>query len=252
MNCSRLLICIACCAKCAVAADLTNHHHLEGTIPHSTKAPNDSLRLYQKEVLQQLLNEVNEVAQALELEERLPIVESNLVDKFITPANFAKRYGGLGSVRTEKYAYSAAGGNKLSFIIGRHQAEDCSSWEGTYLWPKARMDTNAAYLLAVDWLKRVSIDVEGLNRDHRLRIEPDKIYIRSQPDKFVPAYWVGWYKQSDPSKYYLSNSEWEPVASVFLFLPTKKLLQLRVEDPTYILRKPIQVTNAASFSPPKK
>jgi hypothetical protein len=33
------------------------------------------------------------------------------------------------------------------------------------------------------------------------------------------------------------------MASVALFMPTKTLLQLRVEDTQYILRKPLQITN---------
>jgi len=39
------------------------------------------------------------------------------------------------------------------------------------------------------------------------------------------------------------------VADVELFLPTKKLLQLDVDDPKYILRKPLVFTNLASLFP---
>jgi hypothetical protein len=63
----------------------------------------------------------------------------------------------------------------------------------------------------------------------------DKAYVHPPAGKFVPVYDVGW-----------SRGE-AGVASVRVFTPTKQLLQLRVEDPNYIMRSPLVFTNLADL-----
>jgi len=77
------------------------------------------------------------------------------------------------------------------------------------------------------------MDVTALNRDCSVNV----LAFTPQGDKgrsFVPVYWVYWTK---------GPAERGSVASVELFAPTKTLLQLRVEDPKYILRAPLVLTN---------
>jgi len=112
VNCLRVIISIVCWVRFAGAADFTSQQLEEKNFNQPIVASN-TLPTYQKEVLRQLLNEVNDVAHALKLEENLPIIESNLVGKFIAPASFSMRYGGLGSLKTENYTYSASVGHKL-------------------------------------------------------------------------------------------------------------------------------------------
>ena len=60
--------------------------------------------------------------------------------------------------------------------------------------------------------------------------------------KFLPIYRVSWCKKWKPTLgfHYSNTPEWEPVASVRVFVPTKTLMELRVEDPKYILRNPLE------------
>lgn len=214
--------------------------------PLPAAADEPATESYEEKASRFVLQEANQVASELGLAESLPIREGDLVEMFIAPRRSACRHRGIGTVTTSNYVYCVSIGNKFSYIIGKHQLEDCVEWEKDYLWPISRLDTNGAYQVASQWLTAISMDVEALNRDYRLFIDPDKIYVRAPPGKFVPVYWVGWYKKHkpDPNIMVSHPTEWESVASVFLFAPTKTLLQLRVEDPKYILRKPLQFTNA--------
>jgi hypothetical protein len=83
------------------------------------------------------------------------------------------------------------------------------------------------------------MDVKGLNRDCQLIVEPDPSF-RSPPGKFVPVYFVAWKRR---------DLQMGATALVQVFTPTKKLLQIRVEDPRYILRKPLVVTNLDALLP---
>jgi len=52
------------------------------------------------------------------------------------------------------------------------------------------MDTNAAYVMATQWLAKAGMDVEGLNRDSE-RVD---VITWELGDKFVPVYVVRWRK----------------------------------------------------------
>ena len=81
------------------------------------------------------------------------------------------------------------------------------------------------------------VDVAALNRDYKVEIVVGGLRGHGSKKRFTPVYWVDW-----PAKPKGSGC----VALVRLFLPTKTLTQLRVEDPKYILRNPVFVTNNAS------
>jgi hypothetical protein len=201
---------------------------------------------YRKEALGLILAEANHIGQALHLPERLPIRESELTESYFGPVRYAQETGGIGTISTANYNYSIARANKLCYVVGTHQLEDCLKWEKNYLWPLSHMDTNAAYQLATQWLAAASMDVRALSREYHLLIETDHLYVRPPPGNFVPVYSVAWCKpfQPLPGIIYASGTpQWDPVASVRLFLPTKTLIQLCVEDPKYILRAPVTFTN---------
>jgi len=205
---------------------------------------------YRKEAMKLILAEANQVAQALQLPERLPIRESDLAEFFLSPLPYARDEGAIGNVMTRNYVYSLARANKLCYVIGTHQLDDCVQWEKNYLWPLSRVDTNAAYQMATQWLSAASMDVAALNRDFHLSIKTDTVYTRPPPGKFVPVYSVAWCKPYEPIPGVIfsgPNPKWESVASVSLFLPTKTLIQLRVEDPKYILRPTVTSTNLDAF-----
>ena len=171
--------------------------------------------------------------------ESLPITENDLVRRYISPPPLAKVTKAVGNVATSNYAYYVSIDRKFCFLEGMHQDEDRRRWHSQYAWPKSLMDTNAAYQLANQWLRATSMDIERLNRDCILRVHAYTESNRSEdPERFLPVYWVYWTRAAET---------WRR-ASVELFAPTKTLMQLRVEDSRYILRKPVQFTNLGSLT----
>jgi hypothetical protein len=111
------------------------------------------------------------------------------------------------------------------------------------------MNTNEAYQLAIQWLAAASIDVNGLNRDCKAHVALSPYWnglsrLGQKPKKnFVPIYYVWWTSPKNDVEGYGG------VASVELFPPTKKLLQLSVDDPKYILRKAVVFADLDSLFP---
>jgi hypothetical protein len=182
------------------------------------------------------LQEANKVAAELKLPEKLPLTQTNS-GTWVGPFgdNYATKR--IGNVSTENYVYCVSEGNKLSYVIGRHQYEDCRNYLATNTLPESQMDTNSAYQMATQWLEAISVDVNALNRNCSVVARVDHTYFLDPPGQFVPLYDVVW---SEPQHQ-------GSAASVFLFAPTKTLLQLRVEDPKYILRPPLVFTNLADL-----
>jgi hypothetical protein len=206
-------------------------------------------RQYQKAAFKLVLQEANRVAKELQLPEELPITESNLTEAFVGPFGCNYINKSIGSVTTKHYCYYVSQGNKFSYLEGTHQTEDCYKYQDSYTWPFSRMNTNQAYQLATQWLAAVSMDVKAMNRDCQVTVEVDNVYVHSPRGKFVPIYNVYWrrrgYETSNDVASVISND----VASITVFTPTKTLLQLNVEDPRYILRKPLVFTNLDSLFP---
>lgn len=195
--------------------------------------------LYRDAAIKLVLNEANQVARELKLPEDMPITESNS-EPYISPFGFAYAFKMVGTVTTKKYCYYVSKDDKFSGLDGTHQLEDCQSYLAGYTWPASRIDTNAAYQLATQWLAAVHMDVAALNRDCRLSVTVDTAYVQAPPGEFVPIYWIAWIPR---------NGESPCAADIRLFTPTKALLQMGVEDPKYILRKPLVFTNLAALFP---
>lgn len=201
-------------------------------------------RAYQREAFKLVLEEANKGAAELNLPEKLPIIESNLMERYIV------RYGAsrigfkpIGMVSTTNYSYCVSVDHKLCYVEGTHQDQDALKWRVKYKWPLSQMDTNTPYQLATQWLSAVSMDVNGLNRNCEVHIVPDRYWNNPKFNSktFVPIYEVYWLSPQNKAVHY------GDAASVKLFLPTKTLVSLRVEDPKYILRPPIVFTNLAEL-----
>jgi len=198
-----------------------------GAITFTTKA-------YRDEAFRLVLQEANQVAKELQLPEKFPIAEADLVGRFINPFGYVRVKRAIGNVTTRNYAYYVSQGNKFSYLEGTHQDEDCRRFQRLYTWPASRIDTNQAYQLATQWLMAVSMDVGALNRECSVVVRPESNYVHPPQGKFVPVYYVYWRKV---------GKDGGGAADVRVFTPTKTLLQLRVEDPKYILRAPLLFTN---------
>jgi hypothetical protein len=206
-------------------------------------------RAYQRAAFKMVLQEANQVARELKLPEKLPITETNLAGAFVGPFGFNYLHQSVGNVTTEKYCYYVSKGNKFCYLEGTHQTEDAKKYQDSYTWPINRMNTNQAYRLAIKYLAAVSMDVKAMNRDCLVAISLDNAYVNPPPGEFVPIYWVSWTRKGSSD-----GMDWTPsndVASVEVFTPTKILMTLRVEDPQYILRKPLVFTNLHSLLPGK-
>jgi hypothetical protein len=179
----------------------------------------------------------------------LPITKTNLIGEFISPFGFAYTDQKIGNVTTSNYCYCVSIGNKFSYVNEVGWEDECKDYQKEYLWPIEKMDTNAAYQLATQWLMAVHMDVKALNRDLPLIIKMDNEVVWAPPGKFVPVYYVAWRKKMAeiPGLESADKNEWVAMASVRLFAPTKTLLELRVEDSKYILRPPIVFTNLAEL-----
>lgn len=169
------------------------------------------------------------MASELNLSETLPIMQTNLLAAYISPPRMAQGSKVIGNVTTSNYVYAPFFGSRFS-LVRTHLQDEYSQLQKQYLWPMSRMDTNAAYQSATQFLNAASMDVKALNRDCSLTIRaftPEG----EQSAHFVPVYWVSWSKDG------------EPVASVELFEPTKTIRQMHVNRSEYILRQPLQITN---------
>ena len=195
-------------------------------------------KAYYDEAFRRVLQEANRVATELRLPEKLPITESDLVGRYINPFGYAHVQKAIGNVTTRNYTYYLSQGNKFSYLEGTHQDADCRRYQRLYTWPQSRMDTNEAYQFATQWLAAVSMDVAALNRDCAVIVQPDRDYVHPPQGKFVPVYYVCWRKRNTGA-----GRVADVPAGVRVFTPDQTLLQLRVEDPKYILRPPLVFTN---------
>ncbi len=195
-------------------------------------------KAYHDEAFRMVLREANRVAAELRLPEKLPITETDLVGRFISSFGYAHVKKAIGNVTTSNYTYYVSQGNKFCYLEGTHQDADCRRYQRLYTWPLSRMDTNQAYQLAAQWLAAASMDVVALNRDCSVFVQPDRDYVHPPQGKFVPVYYVSWRKRNPRA-----GRVADVPAGVRVFTPDKILLQLRVEDPKYILRAPVVFTN---------
>jgi hypothetical protein len=204
---------------------------------------------YRQAAVRLLLQEANRVAGEMQLaNETLPITEANVQGLTVTPFGFSYIHKSIGVVCTSNYVYLVSKGDKFSGLVVADYDQTCLQLEKTSL-PLAQMDTNAAYQLATQWLETASMDVNGLNRECKAHMALSTYWngltrLGQVPAKnFVPMYYVWWTSPKNDA------DGFGGVADVELFLPTKKLIQMNVDDPKYILREPLVFTNLNSLFP---
>jgi hypothetical protein len=189
---------------------------------------------YRKEALRLVIAEANRVAQELNLPEQLPITETNVSEFYIPSPRMARGMKAIGNITASNYVYYVSVGNKFSFLVRKRLEQEYKQLQAQYLWPMDRMDTNAAYQLATQFLKAASMDVEALNRDCNWSIRAFTPEGKNGAH-FVPVYWVSWVKKGEEGR--------GSTTSVELCEPTKMIRQLRVNESQYILRRPLEITN---------
>ena len=207
-------------------------------------------RAFQEEALRLVIEEANKVAKELQLPESLPITRTNLTHAFIGAFGFVYEDKSLGNVTTSNYWYGLVRDCKFSRVTVAKIDDRCHDYAEKYQRPIEQLDTNAAFQLATQWLAAVRMDVQGLNRDYDVHVDLDpywnNVRMGELPRRsFSPIYYVSWLAKGRPP--YSAGGG----ASVELFLPTKTLLSLSVDDPKYILRQRVVFTNLAALFPGK-
>jgi hypothetical protein len=199
---------------------------------------------YKKAAIKVLVEEANRAAHELGLPEKLPIKAEDLVGNHIDSPFWSEHVGAFGSIATSNYYYFASRDNKLSFIVRNLGGDDVGepafmeSLKKRYLRPKSEMNTNAACAMALQWLAAAGMDTKALERDSKVRVLTWEI-----GDNFVPVYYVSW-RQPYAMRVKVEvpdDDGMEPVASVQLVEPERRLLQMHVEKKQYIKRKPLIV-----------
>jgi len=212
--------------------------------------PTFTSRAYEQETFRLLIEEANSVAHDLRLLEPLPIAATNIVYAYVGRFGYNYLLGGLGNISTTNYWYFVEKGYKFNDVSITKIDEHCRNYSEKYQLPIERLDKTAAYQLATQWLASARMDVRALNRDFDVDVALDgywnNVKMGELPKKkFAPLYIVSWLTKGQP--HYSAGGG----AYVELFLPTKTLLTLSVDDPKYILRQPVVITNLASLFPGK-
>jgi len=187
---------------------------------------------YKNAALKIMLHEANQISRALHLPEKLPIKSSDLTEIGIETPFFSERQGRFGTICTKQYVYGANAASKFSYLNRNFRAQDKSKYltaiKTKYAESKSRINTKAAYTLAIQFLTAASIDVAALERDCRIEIKPWDL-----GSQFVPLYQIRW----------LRGKNEEEAAYVELLEPEHLLLKLWVEKPEYIERDSLVVPN---------
>lgn len=205
---------------------------------------------YERTAAQMVLQEANRVAEDMRFgDEVLPITETNAMRLRVSPFGFSYKFNTLGGVvYTSNYIYKVGRGNKFSGLVVADYDQTCLRLKRT-LVALEQMDTNAAYQLATQWLTTAGVDVPKLNLDCETHVAVSTHWtglmkLGDMPTKDFPPFYYVWWTSSQKDVHGFDDA-----AYVELFLPTKKLLQLNVRDPKYVLREPLVFTNLDSFFP---
>jgi hypothetical protein len=258
---------LICCTSCAsseqlesrpVRADDPKGLKLPRGVPRGVDSDGNVVSIdskfttpdYQRAAAQLVLREANRVAADMRFDDEVvPITETNVTRLRVSPFGFSYKLNMLGGVvATSNYVYLIGRANKFSGLVVANYDQTCLKLNKK-LVPLEQMDTNAAYQVATQWLTIAGVDVRGLNRDCELHAAVSPHWsglgkLGQLPTKdFTPIYYVWW---TSPKK---DAYGFDGGASVELHLPTKKLLQLRVDDPNYVLRKPVVFNNLDSLFP---
>ena len=197
---------------------------------------------YRKEASRALVADINSLIRQLDLPEKVPMEINDFREIFIQPPYRCDSQGGFGSAISSNYTYSTPAGNVLCAVDWNDasSAAFLESVRRTYARPKNQRNNAAAYSLARNWLAAAGVDLAALERECSVDFR-----VQEMGDKFVPIYWVIWRQPAAciecPADFY--EGGFQAAAYVRVLEPERKLLQLGVENPRYMLRQPLAVDN---------
>jgi hypothetical protein len=172
-----------------------------------------------------MISDASNAADALHLQVPTPLRQQDIRAAHVNPPEVLPYLGLGGSFETSDWSFSYPRSGKLAYIVRRHPdfwlKNDYEAYR-KYQTQADLLNTNAAYQEALSWLTALSVDVQHLTNACTVRLRHKVLR-----DLVIPEYSVVWSKEGNV------------VASVLFLAPTRDLWQIRVEDPTYLLRTPI-------------
>jgi len=180
-----------------------------------------------------MVSDASDAAGRLRLAEALPIRRENVCLASVHDPVAVPQMGLGGVFETTNWVYSYPRSGKLAYVIRKNpnfwRKADPERYR-PYAVPESALDTNAARQVALQWLGALSVDLDRLSRECVAKIQVTRILGMA-----IPEYAVSW------------SSKGETVASVWFLDPGRQLWQLRVEDPSYLLRP--SITNQVALKP---
>ncbi|HMP81736.1 MAG TPA: hypothetical protein PKA41_03400 [Verrucomicrobiota bacterium] len=199
---------------------------------------------YNREMVRLMISEVNSIAAELELNEQLPIAETDL--RLVSLIEAGKSYGNVGVIDTRNYAYTMDMKNFgiVCSVVWRKGFQDLIEARTNYVWPISRFDSNRTFQIAAELMQKAGMDTENLNRDCRVRISfPEwKGQFRHT---FSPIYRVTWFLKAK------TFSSGDYGGGIEFIEPTRKVLALHVGDLKYNLRKPLETADLVQLLTPE-
>jgi hypothetical protein len=183
---------------------------------------------YREAVLSYMLEEANAYAVRLNLAERFPITAQSLREQAVVSPRVAALFGALGSLRTTNYSYAFGKGRRLTYITRLRKDDSAKSLADGLMSlaiPPEAVDTNQALVVATQLLARAFVDLAALSRWAAPHARP--IQVRGVTTSVYDVEW---------------DRSGEPVAGVKLGQPAGEVWSLRIEDPQFISRKPLDLT----------
>jgi hypothetical protein len=179
-----------------------------------------------------MISDADDVGRKLGLPEDVPISRDRVVEYSVTEPNVMKVIGLGGVFHTTNWIYSYPRAGKLAYLIRKNPnfwtRNDPQAYR-RYAVSEGVINTNRALEMASNWLGALSVDVERLRKDCRVKVRVTRIL-----DMVIPEYDVSWSRGNTV------------VASIRFLEPQNQLWQIRVEDPSFLLRVPI--TNGLTMS----
>jgi len=212
-------------------------------LPLGGRATQLTTEAYRKAAAQVLINAVNRMSGELGLREKASLDPDGYKEILVQAPYWSLQHGWFGTVRTTDYLFAASQENKLSSVdYIQASAKDYLEWvRRHYATPKSELNNGAAFSLATNWLNAVGVDVAAIQRECKV-----EFHVQSLGDKFVPIYWITWRQPTacfgcPPGKL---GGESAAAVSVRVLEPERKLLQLEVNNPRYLLRKSLAVEDS--------
>lgn len=192
-----------------------------------------------------MLDEANRLGQILKLQEKTPLLETDVAAFLHSPVGFL-RSSHLGRLESRNYIYVFLHG---TMVTGLAYKELNTSWEAfkkDYTWPVNRLDTNKALGIAAEIMAAAGIDAEQLNRDCDVDIRAPM----TEGSHFLPFYYVDWTVRATNEASYRRPESGVPgdfqrpllpsyngkmdVAHLTFLEPTRLIGSLHIYDPKYL------------------